>query len=122
MGQQVAPQFVTIEQLGEALKQVQEAVIKGVCEQIKIPNPQPRAEAGSAFEGSTRQIGGARQALRRASISIAPSRSITTPYMSREKEAAWYMEQENPLARLTPCVSSKNSRILQMGGLQEGNG
>ena len=82
MGQPVALQFMTIEQLGEALKQVQEAVIKGVCEQMKVPNPQPRAEAGSAFKGSTRRIGGARQPLRKASISIAPSKSVTTPYMS----------------------------------------
>ena len=94
MGHLTAPQFVTFEQLGEALKQVQEAVIKGICEQMKVPNSQPRAELGSTFAGSARQTGGAGQPLRRASVNIAPSRSVATPYMSREQEAVWYTEQE----------------------------
>jgi len=50
----MAPQFVTVEKLGEALRQVQEAVIKGVCEQMKIHNQQLRVEMGSAFERSAR--------------------------------------------------------------------
>ena len=32
VGHPVPPQFVTIEQLGEAVKQVQDAVIKRICE------------------------------------------------------------------------------------------
>ena len=39
VGHLVVPQFVTVEQLGEAVKQVQDAVIKGICEQMKIVNP-----------------------------------------------------------------------------------
>jgi len=49
VGHPTAPQFMIVEQLGEALKQVQEAVIKGVCEQMKVPNLQPIAELGSAL-------------------------------------------------------------------------
>ena len=59
VGHQMAQRFVTIEQLGEAPKQVQEAVIKGVCEQMKVPNSQPRAEVGSTIGGSARRTGGA---------------------------------------------------------------
>ena len=62
---------MTVEQLGEALKQVQEAVIKGICEHMKAPNSQPGAELGSAFAGSARQTGGAGQPLQRASVNIA---------------------------------------------------
>ena len=44
VGHPTAPQFVTSEQLGEVLRQVQEAVIRGVCEQRKILDQQPRVE------------------------------------------------------------------------------
>ena len=85
---------MTVEQLGEALKQVQEAVIKGICDQMKLPNSQPRAEVGSAFGGSAKETGETGQPLRGASVNIAPSKSVASPYMSKEKEATWYMEQE----------------------------
>jgi len=92
VGHPTAPQCMTVKQLGEALKQVQEAVIKGICEQMKVPNSQPRAEVGSAFRGSARQTSEAGQLVRRAWVNIAPSRSVATPYMSKEQEATWYME------------------------------
>ena len=44
VGRPTAPQFVTTEQLGEALRKVQEAVIRGVCEQINVSDQQPRVE------------------------------------------------------------------------------
>jgi len=34
-------QFVTIEQLGETLKQVQDAILQGVCEKMKVLERQP---------------------------------------------------------------------------------
>ena len=94
MGHPTASPFVTVDQLGEALKQVQEAVIKGICEQMKVSNPQLRAEEGSALGGNVRPTSGARPLLRRAPIDIAPSRLVATPYASREQEVTWYMEQE----------------------------
>ena len=51
MGHLVPPQFVTIEQLGEAVKQVQDAVIKGICEQMKVANT-PRVEEVGAGQDS----------------------------------------------------------------------
>jgi len=71
VGHPAAPQFVTVEQLGDALKQVQEAVIRGICEHMKVPDPPQKTP-----------------------IDIIPSRSVATPYASREQAAAWYMEQE----------------------------
>jgi len=94
VGHPTAPQFVTVDHLGEALKQVQEAVIKGICELMKVSDPRPRAEEGSVLGGSATPISGARPLLRRAPVDIAPSRSVATPYASKEQEAAWYMEQE----------------------------
>jgi len=44
-----ASQFVTNKQLGKALKQVQEAVIQGVCEHMKVPDQQPRVERGCDY-------------------------------------------------------------------------
>jgi len=44
MGHPMALQFVITEQLVEALRQVQEAVIRVLCEQMKIPDQQPRVE------------------------------------------------------------------------------
>ena len=43
VGDPMAPRFVTVEQLREALKHVREVVIKGVYEQMKVPTPQPKA-------------------------------------------------------------------------------
>ena len=43
MDRSPAYQYVTLEQLGEALKQVQEVVIKGVCEKMKAQERQPKA-------------------------------------------------------------------------------
>ena len=88
MGHWVPPQFVTIEQLGEAVKQVQDAVIKGICEQMKIADP-PRVEEVGVGQGSR-----VRLSPQRTPIDIAPSRSVATPYASREHGEAWYMEQE----------------------------
>jgi len=67
----MAPQFVTIEQLRDALKQVQEEVIRGICEQMKVPDPPQKIP-----------------------VDIIPSRSVATAYAYREQAAAWYMEQE----------------------------
>jgi len=36
----------------------------------------------------------AKEALQKAQVSMAPSKSVTTPYMSRAEGAAWYAEQE----------------------------
>ena len=46
VGHPLAPQFATINQLGEALKQVQDAIIKGIYEQMKVSGLQPGTEAG----------------------------------------------------------------------------
>jgi len=54
----------------------------------------PLAELGSVYERDARRIIEAKQALRKAQISVAPSRSITIPYMFRAEGAAWYAEQE----------------------------
>jgi len=94
VGHSTTQQFLTAEQLGQVLRQVQGVIIRGVCEQIKTPDQQPMAEPGSAFEGNVRRMAEARQALRKAQVSIAPSRSVTTPYMSGTEGAAWYVEQE----------------------------
>ena len=94
IGHPIAPQFVAVDQLGEALKQVQEAVIKGVCEQMKVTNSLLRAEGGSALEGSIGQRSGVRPPPQRTPIGITPSKLVATPYASREQEATWYMEQE----------------------------
>jgi len=40
VGCPTTPQFVTINQAGEALRQSQEAVIWGVCKQMKAPEQQ----------------------------------------------------------------------------------
>ena len=77
---------MTVEQLGEAVKRVQDAVIKEIYEQMKIANP-PRAEEVVAGQGSR-----ARLSPQRTPIGIAPSRSEATPYASREHGEAWYME------------------------------
>jgi len=107
VGRPTAPQFVTTEQLGEALRQVQEAVIRAVCEQMKIPDQQPwvkrernydpafeydppyqkgqvvpQVELASAFEGNARSVIETKQALWKVQISVVPSRSVTTLYMS----------------------------------------
>ena len=114
VGHPMAPRFMTFKQLGKPLKQIQEAVIKGVCKQMKVPNPQPGAEAGSTFGGSAKRTGGAEQPLRRASINIVPFRSVATPYMSREQEAAWFMEQEESSRPPYPVRENRQrSRILQ---------
>jgi len=70
VGHPAAPQFVTVEQLGDALKQVQEAVIREICEQMKVPDPPQKTP-----------------------VDIISSRSVATPYASREQAAVWYMEQ-----------------------------
>ena len=41
MGHPLVPQFVVTEQLGRALRQVEEVVIQGVCEKKKAPERQP---------------------------------------------------------------------------------
>jgi len=89
IGHPIAPQFVTIEQLGEALKQVQEAIIKGVCEQMKVTNSLPRAEGGSALEESTGQRSGVRPPPPWTPIDITPSKLVGIPYAFKEQEAAW---------------------------------
>jgi len=53
-----------------------------------------RMEPGSVYERDARRIIAAKQALWKAQKSIAPSRSVTTSYMSRAEGAAWYAEQE----------------------------
>jgi len=52
----------------------------------------PKMEPGSVYERDARGIIEAKQALRKAQISVAPSKSIITPYMSRAEGAAWYAE------------------------------
>ena len=69
MGHPAAPQFVTVEQLEDALKQVQEAIIRGICEQMKVPDPPQKTP-----------------------VDTIPSGSVATPYASQEQAAAWYME------------------------------
>ena len=44
------PQFVTIEQLGEALRQVQETVIQGLCEKTKALERQSEPMWGFEYE------------------------------------------------------------------------
>ena len=57
MGHPTAPQFVIVEQLGDARKQVQEAVIRGICEQMKVPDPSQKTP-----------------------VDVIPFRSVATPY------------------------------------------
>jgi len=115
----IAPQFVATEQLGKALRRVQEVVIRGVCEKMKTSDQQtrvergldygpafdygpshqqgqvlPRVEPGSAFKGNVRSMVEGRQALQKAHVSVAPSKSVITPYMSGMGGVAWYVEQE----------------------------
>jgi len=94
VGHPAASQFVIVEQLGDALKQVQEAVIKGICEQIKVPNP-----------------------LRGAPVDITLSRSVANPYASQEQEAAWYMEQEDSSHPPRPERDRTEKRNLTHGRL-----
>jgi len=50
VGRPTALRFLTTEQLGEVLKQVQEEVIRGVCEQMKAPDQQPRVKRGCDYD------------------------------------------------------------------------
>jgi len=54
----------------------------------------PLMEPGSVYERDARRIIEAKQALRKAQISVAPSRYVITPYMSRAEGVAWYAKQE----------------------------
>ena len=47
-------QSVTAKQLGEALRQVQEAVIQGVCEKMKALERQPGPMQGFEYESTPR--------------------------------------------------------------------
>jgi len=85
VGHPVVPQFVTVEQLGKAMKQVQDAMIKGICEQMKVANPS-RVEEEGVGQGSR-----VRLSPQKTPIDIPPSRSVATPYASREHGEAWYM-------------------------------
>jgi len=54
----------------------------------------PRARPSSIYERDAQRISEAKQALWKAQISGAPSRYVTTPYMSRTEGAAWHPKQE----------------------------
>jgi len=70
----------------------------GPAPEYGSPYPQgraaPRTKSGSAYERDARRIIEAKQVLRKAQISIAPSRSIITPCVFRAEAASWYAEQE----------------------------
>jgi len=92
---------VTVQQLGDALKQVQEAVTRGICEQMKVPDPPQKTP-----------------------VDIIPSRSVATPYASREQAAAWYMEQEEsshpPHIERNPTEKQNLTRVRLTGKEQTG--
>jgi len=134
-------QFVTTEQLGETLKQVQAAVIQGVCEKMKVLKCQPGLMRGFKYEPTPRyappyqqngnhspqaepshagRIIKAQQALRRAQVSMAPSRSVTTPHAYRSKGVAWYEEHKESLHSDTQSKSIPGRELIHLNSQREG--
>jgi len=129
------PQFVNPEQLAEALKQVQEAIIQGVCQKMKTPKLQPKAiqgfqynplpkymlphqhnqnfppwgESSGMHRGDARRIIKVKQTLGKAHNSVVPSQSVATPYVSKSKGNVWYDGQEE----------SSTPQYLEMGRSSE---
>ena len=56
VGPPLAPQFVATKELGKALSQVQEAVIRGVCKKMKVPECQPGTVRGLEHEPTLRYV------------------------------------------------------------------
>ena len=110
MDHPLVSQSVTTKQLGEALRQVQETLIQGVCEKMKALERQPKPMWGFEYEPTPEyttlyqqnrnrslkaeptpvaRIVEAKQALQRIQVSMLPSRPITSPHASRSKGVAW---------------------------------
>jgi len=57
-------------------------------------NHLPQAEPSVVLGRDARRIIEAKQALRKAQVSMAPSRSMTTPYVSKSNGTTWYEDYE----------------------------
>ncbi|KAJ8427458.1 hypothetical protein Cgig2_033088 [Carnegiea gigantea] len=71
----------------------------------------PKRDASALQEGDPKRIIKAKQALRKAHNSIAPSRPVTTLYASKSRGARWYEEQEESSRPCHPEVGGSKGRI-----------
>ncbi|KAJ8435820.1 hypothetical protein Cgig2_017115 [Carnegiea gigantea] len=101
VGRPSTQQFITLEQLEEALTQVQMEVIRAMREKMKATKHYPKPilhlqRAMSALQGTdARRIIKAKQVLQKSHNHIALSHSGTTVYASKSREAGLYEKEEN---------------------------